>query len=336
MTGAWDALRIASAFIEEGQGSAKEWNGYARTIFAAALAEVFNRKGTNRDIVYMAALSTDEELKSLVGDQPAAAIFNKGSQKMLDNVKAIIGMALDSFKWLDPDAGIEDFSIRKWVRDEKNLGWIWTPYKDEFFLALKPLIATWCGLLSDSVLSLPKDENRRIFLFVDELGALPRISGLESALTRGRRYGLCVVGCLQSISQLRSIYQRDGAQTLLSNFGSWLILRAGDKETAEYMQDHLGKAQIIRTETSTTKSQGGESTSTSHRHADEVLVMYSEIMKFPDCHGVLTLAKGIPAAFVDLAIVQRDIVIDEWIPRDFSKAKKMPEMPVFSSQFEDI
>jgi hypothetical protein len=336
MTGPWDAARIALAFIPEAKGSSEEWNVYARQVLEATLAHVFAAGGTNADIINIAALSKPEELQIIVAGKPVAALFHPGSAKMLDNVRSIVGAKLSTMQWLDPDAGVDAFSIRRWVRDEENKSWIWMQYKEEFFEQIKPLIAAWCGLLTDSVLSLDASHERRIFLVVDELGALPKISGFTSAMTRGRKFGLCVVAGIQSIAQLRDTYGRDGAQTLLSNFGSWLILRAGDKETAEYMQDHLGKAQIIRTETSTTKSQSGESTSTSHRHADEALVMYSEIMKFKNLFGVLSLADGIPAAHVNIPLVNRKPKIEAWIPRDFTKAKKMPEMPVFSSQFEDI
>lgn len=324
-----DATRIAAAFIEEGQGSAKEWNGYARNLFTAVLERVFEQGGTNKDIVRLAALSSDEELKELVGDQPVAAIFAKGAERMLGSVKAIIGMKLNGFKWLDPDAGNAAFSLSRWATDDENRHWVWISYKDVFFEQMKPLISTWIGLLTAAVLSLDEleDDSRRIFLFADEIGALPAISGFEAALSRGRKYGLCVVAGTQTISQLREKYGRDLAQTLMGCFGSWLILRPGDEETGKAMELHLGMVQLIRTETSTTESDNGTSTNTSYRNAKECLVMCSDIMKFPDLHGVLTLAKGIPATVVDIPMVKRKRIVETWVRREFPKSKAMPKIP---------
>ena len=51
------------------------------------------------------------------------------------------------------------------------------------------------------------------------MASLGRVQGLSDGLTKGRKYGLCAMMGLQSISQLRDVYGKDGAQTLLDVSG---------------------------------------------------------------------------------------------------------------------
>ena len=65
---------------------------------------------------------------------------------------------------------------------------------------------------------------------------------------------------LQSISQVREAYGRDGAQTLLANLGNWLTLRSGDAESAEFLSKNIGDEQVRRYNESI-NSEGKASTS---------------------------------------------------------------------------
>jgi type IV secretory pathway TraG/TraD family ATPase VirD4 len=98
----------------------------------------------------------------------------------------------------------------------------------------------------NATLSLPADRVRRRWLMLDEVASLGRVQSLSDALTKGRKYGLCSIMGLQSVSQLRDVYGKDGAQTLLSCLSSQLILRANDPETAEYASQHLGECEVLR------------------------------------------------------------------------------------------
>lgn len=327
----WDSELIAKSIIPEGEGSTREWNGYARQIVAAVLRRLWETgQGTNGKFVVTATLATNDEMLPLVEDLPVAALFGQGSEKMLASVRAIIGAHLGAYAYLNPAAGVNSWSVRRWIEstDAGEKSWLWLPYSDTQIETLKPLICAWADMVVSFTLSLrpieslPPGETRSIWLIADELAALGQVSSLKGALTRGRKYGLCCVFGMQTLSQFREAYGRDGAQTLLGCISNWLILRAGDAETAAEMSKHLGEAQLLRTEESTSNSDNGESNSRATRHVVEKLMLGSEIMNMPSCTGVLCLGEDYPLAMVQVQIIKKPEIIPPFI------ARKRPSLAV--------
>lgn len=321
----WDSELIARSIIPEGEGSTREWNGYARQIVGAVLRRLWETgQASNGKFVVAATLATSEEMLVLVEDLPVASLFGKGSEKMLASVRAIIGSHLGAYAYLNPAAGVDGWSIRRWIEssDTGEKSWLWIPYADTQIETLKPLICAWTDLVVSFTLSLRPSDTRAIWLIADELAALGQVSSLKGALARGRKYGLrCMFG-LQVLSSFRESYGRDGAQTLLGCISNWLILRAGDAETAAEMSKHLGEVEILRTEESTSSSDSGESNSRSTRHVIEKIMLPSEIMNLPARSGVLCLGEDFPLAAVEIPYFKKPEIIPPFVP------KKRPALSV--------
>jgi type IV secretory pathway TraG/TraD family ATPase VirD4 len=132
---------------------------------------------------------------------------------------------------------------------------------------------------------------------------LGRISGLVDGLTKGRKYGLRIVAGLQTISQLRSEYGRESAQTILANFSNWVVLRAPDSESSDYFSKSFGQVEYTREETSksTSSGSGGGGTNTSVRHVTEAAVLASQISGLRPLNGYLRLADQ-PANIYQIAV----------------------------------
>ena len=137
-----------------------------------------------------------------------------------------------------------------------------------------------------------------------------RVQGFSDALTKGRKYGLCAVVGLQSVSQLRDAHGQDGAQTLLSCLSSQLLLRANDPETAEYASRHLGDAEVLRESI----SQGQHRTVT-RQHQIERLVLASQIQGLPNREGYLRLAGQDSVRRVYIPLIQRAAHMEAFVPR---------------------
>lgn len=321
----WDSELLTRSIIPEGEGSTKEWNGYARQAVGVALRRLWETgQASNGKLVAVLTLSTNEEMLALVEGLPVASLFGKGSEKMLASVRAIIGAHLGAYAYLNPAAGVDGWSIRRWIEstDAGETSWLWIPYTDTQVETLRPLICAWADLAVSFTLSLRASDTRAIWLIADELAALGQVSSLKGALARGRRYGLrCVFG-LQVLSQFREAYGRDGAQTLLGCISNWLILRAGDAETAAEMSRHLGEAELLRTDESSSRSDNGESTSRSTRHVIEKIMLPSEIMNLPARSGVLCLGEDFRLAPVEIPFFKKPEVIPPFI------AKKRPALSV--------
>ena len=76
----------------------------------------------------------------------------------------------------------------------------------------------------------------QVWIMAGKLPAMKYQPQIEELVTRGRKRGLAVVMGFQNVSQLRSIYGRDGAITLTSAPTTKIILRCDEAETAKWQR----------------------------------------------------------------------------------------------------
>jgi type IV secretory pathway TraG/TraD family ATPase VirD4 len=310
-----DAERLAKSMIPDQEGIEREWFVYSQALVAAVLKRLMERgQASNGALLHALTLATPAELQTLVQGLPAQALFHEGAEKMLASVRGIVGSYLAPYSYLQKDAGAKDWSIRRHVRDGK--GWLWLSYREDQAAALRPLLAAWIGEAVSAILALPSNLARRHWLLLDEVASLGRVQGLGDALTKGRKYGLCAMVGLQSVSQLRDVYGRDGAQTLLSCLSSQLILRANDPETAEYASLHLGECELIRETISRDRNRRAV---TEHRHIER-LVLPSEIQSLPNRVGYLRLAGQDIVRRVKIPLIKRATNVEPFVPKKSSAA----------------
>ena len=103
----------------------------------------------------------------------------------------------------------------------------------------------WLDSLVRWLMSAQIDSDQ-VWIIADELPALEYQPQIERLITRGRKRGIAVVLGFQNVSQLRSIYGRDGAVTLTSSPTTKVILRVDEFETAQWASDLLGRREIER------------------------------------------------------------------------------------------
>jgi type IV secretory pathway TraG/TraD family ATPase VirD4 len=176
----------------------------------------------------------------------------------------------------------------------------------------------------NATLSLPADRVRRRWLMLDEVASLGRVQSLSDALTKGRKYGLCSIMGLQSVSQLRDVYGKDGAQTLLSCLSSQLILRANDPETAEYASLGLGECEVLRESI----AKGKHRTVTEQRHVER-LVLGSEIQGLANRIGYLRLSGQDIVRRVKIPLIKREQNVEPFVA---AKPKiEIPPLPAPTS-----
>ena len=177
-------------------------------------------------------------------------------------------------------------------------------WREDMAEALRPLISTWFDVLVSSLLSLPPDEERRIWFFLDELASMERLSSLEDGLTKGAKHGGRFVCGLQSTAQLDDIYTKDKATVLRSCFRNLLVLNIPntDPATAEEFSRGLGEREYKRKETSKSLNyQRGPTRTVSERYVRERAVLPVEIHALADLTGYLKFAGDYPIAKVKLA-----------------------------------
>ncbi len=316
MASAHDADRLAKSMIPDVPcaGDSQQWQLYSQSLVAAVLERLMDAgTATNGDFLRVLTVDKAGDIEALVAGHPAQTLFDVGANKMLSSVRGIIGSYLPSYRYLPPDAGASAFSIRRWVAE--GSGWLWMPVRDDMMDTVRPLIAAWIGEAVSAALSQAPDPQRRLWLVLDELAALGRVQSLSSALTKGRKFGLCTVAGLQTVAQLKESYGPFGSQVLLSCFSSQLLLRAPDPETARWCSDSIGQRHIIRKVSSESQNAGGGAKSESDQHAIEAAVLPSEMQNLAKLQGFLRLADAPAILRIRLKWVPRPAVAEPFISR---------------------
>lgn len=293
----YDCQRMAKAAIPDGTGDSAEWHHYAQTLLGEVLLAM-HTKGERSVKLLLNYLSVADvpTMALLLAGTPAAILCAKGNDKMLSNTRGIISTYMTAWRYL-PDTG--QFSIRDWVRADGANHWVFVTYRDDQSALLRALVSTLLELAIVEGLSLSEDTSRDLWYVFDEVDSLGKVSSLRSGLTKLRKYGCkCVLG-LQTISQLRSTYGKDEAQTLLGNIGTKLILRAGDGETAEYFSHEIGDQEVTREQHGYSDSKGGSwvqpnnSSGSSVTYVQETkrTVLASDISGLRDLRGYLKMPR---------------------------------------------
>ena len=325
-----DCAALAKSVIPDGVGAESSWNDAAQAVLEGILRYCWQNKLTNSDLFNLACISSADELQQLLAGTPAMTVV--GNARYFGEVRPGLGRHLRAFEYLDPDAGVGDFSIRSFI--ENGGGSLFIVYKQTQRDALRPNIQCALDVASRAVLDLPpaaadRSQQRRTWFVLDELPLLGRISSLVTLLTNGSKHGSAVIAGIQSVAQLREVYGHDQAQTILATLGTWLTLRVPDAETSEYMSKALGDAEIRRVVQSGGESHGkrgggkNQANNWQEQYSMQRVVMAAELQNLPDLCGYLNIAGPLPACPVRLPFAARRAPAAE----PFVQAERKPRQP---------
>lgn len=297
----YDWKRIALSMVPLGKdANSEEWNGYARLLLREA-ARKLHQMGTPsvRELFKWCTMADDKDLRVFLKDTDAESLFAGSAEasKALTSARFVLSKYLAEHCTVPPGK----FSIRDWLDNGK--GSLYITWREDMKEALKPLVSAWTDTFCASLLSMPENEKRRIWLVLDELASLEKLPSLADYLTKGRKNGgRCVAG-LQSISQLDDIYGAKMSQTLRSSFRSLVVLGGSktDPETAEEMSKALGEHEVARPEYTDSRNPGSaRNTSERMVRSTERVVTAAQIQALPDLTGWLAYAGDRPIAKFEL------------------------------------
>jgi type IV secretory pathway TraG/TraD family ATPase VirD4 len=297
----YDFKRYALSIVPRGKAKdEEEWRGYGRLLLqetARKLALMGNP--SVRELFRWTTIAKPDDLKEFLKGTAAESLF-VGADKALASARFVLSKMLPEH--LEMPAG--DFSLRTWLEDD-DAGNLYITWREDMAEALKPLISAWVDTICTSVLSLPEDEKRRLWMFIDELASLEKLPSLEAAATKGRKAGLRLVVGLQSTAQLDDLYGPQEAQTLRSCFRSLVVLGGAktDPKTCEDMSKSLGEHEVERDEHSKSISDKGTTRTSRVDRKPERVVMPSQIASLPDLTGYLAFAGDRPITRVTLEYV---------------------------------
>ncbi|WP_087863448.1 type IV secretion system DNA-binding domain-containing protein [Comamonas thiooxydans] len=324
MNGPWDAEALAKSMIPDGIGESKEWNGYAQTLVTSVLRQLHAQKRLSiRELLYFVQAASMEELTPLLAGTPAAAQLV--SEKTFGSIRTIAANYLATYAYLtDSD---EPFSISSFIRNERP-GFLFLTYRDDQLDSLRNMISCALDVAARTILALPANRHRRVWLIIDEFASIGKVQSIEAVATKSRKMGGCLLIGLQSVSQLKDRYGEHGAQTILSCLSSWLVLRCSDADTSEYVSKYIGDTEVSRMTRGESSSDTGGSDSLNEQIQTQRAVMPVELQALPNLQGFFKLAGNYPIASVKLGFPRnRDKAAETYAQRDFDAKPMLSLIP---------
>src|SRR5216684_1604314 len=233
---------------------------------------------------------TREEIHKALQGTPAYRLVDPNMKETGDTIMATAINAVAAFQHLPrSDQADRQWTAREWAQNRK--GWIFLPSTADSQAAIQGLQGVWLDCLVRWLMSAEIGSDQ-VWIMADELPALEYQPNILTLLTRGRKRGLAVVMGFQNVSQLRSIYNPDGAITLTSSPTTKVILRVDHFETAQWASDLIGSHEVERLQMTQLAglSNFREGVNLSPHRSIEHLVLPAEIQMLRPFHGYLCVA----------------------------------------------
>lgn len=297
---------LADTLIPDRNETSKIWTQTARILFsglAAYVAEAPSIPDEARNLSTVAALAAMEQdqLQEIVEKLPS----NSSTRLSLESVTFAPPKTYGGFRanlttmldvYADPAVSrmlarnsfsIEDFingKVALYIRFNSSS----TPYDAlvSAFVAqtmdgLRRLAERRCGG------TLP----RKVYWLMEKFPQLPKIAGLQKAISIIRSLGMSLVLVAQDRSQIEATYREDAA-AILNNLDTTLFLAANDAKTCKHFSDVLGSYTVETSTRSTNKNSNGGGSSVSVSYHEAKLFRPEDLAKWNWQTGHLVIEGG--------------------------------------------
>ena len=218
----------------------------------------------------------------------AGAALNSSDQAMasvmstaLSRLNSFIDSELEQILCFDTSIDVEEFC------NSKSAIYLVLPEED----ATKHfLISLIFQQLYREILTVADEKggtlDKRIMFYMDEVGTLPKIDGLEMIFSASRSRKVSIVAIIQSLAQFEKTYGKEGAEIIVDNcqctlFGAF----APNSKTAEAMSQNLGKQTVLSG--SVSRSIGKDGNSRSLQMIERPLMTVDELKSMPKGHFIV-------------------------------------------------
>ena len=303
------ATRIAHYLINAtGDRDKDVWLETARILVANILRTLW-REGRCTLQALLDALQSmsSEELERWLAHTSSARTFAQDADKATGSVLFMLAKAVELLMFLraEPREGEAGFSFARFFagidQQEGRKPWIFVPRKEDYFEAMKPLMALWLECAASATLGLPPSDTRRLWFVLDELADLPRVDNLARLLPEGRKFGASVILTFQAIDQMRSRYSREGAEALLGCCNTKLFLQLIDQESREWASETIGSVEVeISTISDTIDPKAGRPQLTLSSTRQVRAAVLESDLRLPKHTAYLLLPDGFPVAKIKL------------------------------------
>ncbi len=218
------------------------WRNGSATLFSVALQKAKNQNISPKDLHEILVRKPLGEFCSFFKNTDATTFADSKNEKTTLSFKATLSSSIQFLKHLDPRK--PSLLLADWVKDEDSKAWIFLTANEDMLATLNPLIASMFNAVAGLLMTQSEGSNRRLWFIMDELPALQKLNMLQPLLSKGRKYGACVFGGLQGLSQFDEVYGNNGSKTILNLFNTKFFFRCEEVQATEQISKWLGEEEI--------------------------------------------------------------------------------------------
>ncbi|MCL1064307.1 type IV conjugative transfer system coupling protein TraD [Shewanella benthica] len=334
-----DFENMASALIpQHGEGD-PFWVQSARTIFSSTAFKMMEESEKDRTTERLLELMLTSELESLSeylkGTESASLVSDK-IQKTAISIKSVLAAYIKSLRFLEGLDKKNDngkfirpkFSIRDWVKDDNETGFLFLSSNAQQHASLRPLISMWLSIASTAILEQEENPDRRIWVIMDEAPSLHKLPELAETIAEVRKFGGCYVIGIQSFAQLKKVYGQNAAAEMFDLLNTRLFFRSPSNEMAKISSQDLGEQEvdISKEQYSYGANEIRDGVSLGHQTITRPVVTASEIMQLEDLQFWLRTPGNYPVTRIDLVFDKRRSVCAPFIKREYTQSEKMKQL----------
>lgn len=297
---------LADTLIPDRNETSKIWTQAARILFsglAAYVAETPSIPDEARNLSTVAALAAmdQDQLQEIVEKLPS----NSSTRLSLESVafappETYGGFRTNLTTMLDvyadpavsPMLARSSFSIDDFIDGKVALYIRFNSSSTAYDALVSAFIAqTMDGLRRLAERRCGGTLPRKVYWLMEEFPQLPKIAGLQKAISIIRSLGMSLVLVAQDRSQIEAAYRED-ATAILNNLDTTLFLAANDAKTCRYFSDMLGSYTVETSSRSTSKNPNGGGSSISVTYHEAKLFRPEDLAKWNWRAGHLVIEGG--------------------------------------------
>ncbi|WP_335912710.1 type IV secretion system DNA-binding domain-containing protein [Shewanella indica] len=326
MASPFDADWISETLLpssNSNSGSEKFFTSAARAVVSAALQNLYlDGPKSLLSLLRATAWNDLELLKELVAGTPAATYFNEDNERTLESIRSTIVDGVRPLRLLKEENKKGFFSIRDWIAegDEPNAddSWLFLPVRESEIEIQKPLISTWIQAAAKGLMARGVNNERTLWIVVDELPSLKKIPALSMLMAEGRGFGAAVILGIQEINQLEEEFGKNTSKTILGLCSTQLHFRLNNADTAEWVSKVLGEAEREEVDEDLNYSADDirDGVRVSSKRQNRKIVLPSEIMDLPDLSCFAKIWGVESKARIDIPFLRLPKIADGFIQGD--------------------
>ena len=323
----------------DGGGSEQFWVLAARMLFVEMCLKLLrDGRATNEALSTELMTASLAHVHKLMEGTVADPLTAPEAARMAESIRAVFNANAKALRML-PTTGTP-FSVKRWVTGDSKPGailFVSARYVD--MSVASRLLTVWMDTAMNTLMTLDRTSDLRLWFLFDELGALHRLPAIEKGLQTVRNYGGAIVAGVHAYAKLKETYGENMAMTLSSLARTKLFLATADRESATWCSDFIGHRQYREMEEgySYGYNNARDAVSLTPRRQIEPLLLPDQLMNLQRLRGYLKFPDGFPAAPIRLTYVDFPGVAPAFVPRS-RPSQRRPEqalLPISSTEGSD-